>query len=241
MPFRCSADDAGALVMPAAPNAVRTEQRHRQQVVYFAALQSFLTYSLGWTRHDKGLLWWLEHDRPIEDRRFALLDATWFRDGNLTGYAAWFARRVSEHPEGAMEALEPWLARPDLAPMKLGEPWASRFREALTRDEWTGGYDPLHLWGGGHVGAPSRALASGSARLMGAQAASRSATFVADVVEGWYSQLAELGGRLPPLAGGASWKVDVFVKPIGFLGTFRRSRATGLWFSGRHRYHSVGN
>jgi hypothetical protein len=35
--------------------------------------------------------------------------------------------------------------------------------------------------------------------------------------------------------------VDVFVRQIGFVGTYRRSRDTGLWFAGQHRYHAVGN
>ena len=52
--------------------------------------------------------------------------------------------------------------------------------------------------------------------------------------------LAVQGTQLPPL-GESSWHVDVRVRPIEFLGTYRRSRVTGLWFAGQHRYHSVGN
>lgn len=238
--------------MPAAPDSIRDEapnwtRRHAQSLAYFASLQSFLTYSFGWTRHDKGLLWWLEHDRPTEDSRLALIDATWFHDGTLTGYAAWFAKRAASEPSGVIELLQRWLISPDLRPLQLSERWARRFGDALKREEWAGGSDPLHLWGGYHIAAPvqspglnGRARPS-RARLVGADATTGSAIFISEVVEGWYAELAELGARLPPLPGNASWRIEVFVKPFGFLGSYRRSRLTGLWFTGRHRYHSIGN
>jgi hypothetical protein len=37
-----------------------------------------------------------------------------------------------------------------------------------------------------------------------------------------------------------SWRVDVVCQPLGWLGTFRRSRRSGLWFTGRHRWHELG-
>lgn len=56
--------------------------------------------------------------------------------------------------------------------------------------------------------------------------------------EGWYSQL---------LTSPRAWKgshdvrMDVIVRPLGWLGTYRKSRVTGLWFRGRHRWHMLGN
>ena len=44
-----------------------------------------------------------------------------------------------------------------------------------------------------------------------------------------------------PDAGHRSWHVDVLCRPVGWLGTYRRSRQSGVWFSGPHRYHQVGN
>jgi hypothetical protein len=37
------------------------------------------------------------------------------------------------------------------------------------------------------------------------------------------------------------WTVDVVVEPWGWLGTFRRSPVTGLWYQGRHGVHLAGN
>jgi len=64
---------------------------------------------------------------------------------------------------------------------------------------------------------------------------------VAESVTGWYSALAELGNALPPRPGDGNWRVDIHVTPIGYLGEYRRSWMTGLWFAGPHRYHSSGN
>jgi hypothetical protein len=68
----------------------------------------------------------------------------------------------------------------------------------------------------------------------------RRGSLILDSMVGWYRALIEAGDQLPAV-GGRSWRVDVVVRPAGWLGTFRRSRTTGLWFSGRHRFHLVGN
>lgn len=48
------------------------------------------------------------------------------------------------------------------------------------------------------------------------------------------------GGGLPPV-GGHSWHVEVFDRETGWLGLFRQSRVTVLWFQGRHSLHAAGN
>ena len=40
---------------------------------------------------------------------------------------------------------------------------------------------------------------------------------------------------------GRSWRIDVFCKQIGWLGTYRRSRITGYWFAGKHNTHIAGH
>ena len=35
-------------------------------------------------------------------------------------------------------------------------------------------------------------------------------------------------------------RLDI-VRPLGWLGTFRKSRVTTLWFRGRHQWHMLGN
>lgn len=235
--------------MPAPPESIpdlyeNWARRSAQQLAYYTALQSFLTYSFGWSRHDKGLLWWYGEGWPTEDRRLAFMKDIWFFDDTLTGYLAWCARM---DPERAVSPLRRWLKQPDLGPLTIPETWASKFREALSDGVWTGGTDPMHLGGGWHGTTASALPEDGldrplaNARLADVDGESRSATFIADGIHGWYAKLAQLGEALPSLADNRSWRVEVYVRPIGFLGTYRRSRVTGLWFSGQHRYHIVGN
>lgn len=61
-----------------------------------------------------------------------------------------------------------------------------------------------------------------------------------DTYSGWYSALARLGATLPARFDGRSWRVDVVVRPIGWLGTYRQSRVTSRWFTGQHRWHELG-
>lgn len=246
-PYRCLADPASFVAMPADPAALpRTEsdfhQRFRQSVSYYTALQSFLTYSFGWSRHDKGLLWWYEQGWPTDDPRLALIREILFYDGTLTGYAAWCA---ALDPQTAIDPLRQWLIVPDTKPVALTVARKREFEEALARPPWVGGSDPMHLGGGIHGGAASLGWDSGSeptdARLVGVDIASRTAVFVAEDISHWYSKLNELGIQLPALPSGRNWRVDVYVRAIGFLGTYRKSHATGLWFSGRHKIHAAGN
>lgn len=247
MPYRCRADPAQGLVMPASPTSMLEdedwERRFKQQLAYYTSLHSFLTYSFGWTRHDKGLLWWYEAGWPTADPRLALLKDIWFDDDTLTGYLAW---ATTIDPSLIASPLRRWAKQLDVRPVQVPQRWVDEFRSALSEGVWAGGSDPMHLSGGWHGAAASGVVEAGAsdsppARMHGVDVQSRSATFVAEEVRDWYTNLTDLGERLPPLDGVLNWHVDVFVKPIGYLGVYRRSRQTGLWFSGQHRYHSVGN
>ncbi|MFD1574263.1 hypothetical protein ACFSEO_08975 [Agromyces cerinus subsp. nitratus] len=169
----------------------------------------------------------------MDDARFGLIEAVWGRDGNLLPYIEWCHDRLStfEH-----QALAEWTDY-DGAADQLSSEWQRRFAEA--RDEFTfDGTTPhgKHLEGGSHVEGPAGTRYDATLTVSG----ERTAVYAAESALGWYRGLVELGAGLP-LKPNASWRVEVFVRPIGFLGTYRRSRSTGLWFSGQHRYHSVGN
>jgi hypothetical protein len=61
-------------------------------------------------------------------------------------------------------------------------------------------------------------------------------------MDAWYFDLADKAVTLPPPGGShLSWFVDVYVRPVGHLGTYRRSTTTGLWYSGQHGIHMQGN
>jgi len=55
---------------------------------------------------------------------------------------------------------------------------------------------------------------------------------------GWYRHLLDSGPGNP---AGRSRRIDVIVRPLGWLGTYRCSRTTELWFRCRHHLHLLGN
>lgn len=99
-----------------------------------------------------------------------------------------------------------------------------------------GGGDPHHL--SDHIKGPLRPV-DRLPLLVRTSAADRRAVLFLDSMTGWYRALATETRSLPKLAG-HSWRVDVVVKPVGWLGTYRRSAETGLWFSCPHSVHVRG-
>ena len=59
----------------------------------------------------------------------------------------------------------------------------------------------------------------------------RRAVLMLSAYEGWYLTLSRLGATLPAREDGRSWRVNVVVRPLGWLGSYRLSRRTGagLW------------
>lgn len=139
MPYRVLADPQGMGVMPLSPADTVRRNEHgvpagnfEQGLGYFAALQSFLTYSFGWTRHDRGLLWWHDNGQPVEDPRFALVKAIWDGDGMLLRYLAWCVERAVPAPSLGWlgEPLHRWASKVDHEPATLSPSW----RERLARE-----------------------------------------------------------------------------------------------------------
>lgn len=218
---RVLANPTGNESLPASPYP-RSE--HEQAISYWSALYYMLKYSLGWMNPGKGMMWWLDHGVRSGDRRLEVLDRVWHEDGYLDIFAAWLCTA----PSGS-EAVRPdpaWLRRQELR------------AQALTWPPFTGGSDPLHLQ---NVDAEvNGAEPNEEARLLRSSTKERAAVLMLDRFQGWYGSLGRLGGTLPEL-GSRSWHIDVVVREVGWLGTYRRSRETGLWFSGQHRFHVVGN
>ncbi|WP_157002065.1 hypothetical protein [Agromyces laixinhei] len=231
LPYRALAAPVIAQ-MPAAP---RPDAEIMPYLSYWNSLQGFLTFSFGWTRHDRGLRWWYDAGRPLGDPRLALLDAVWERDGNLIAYIEWCHDRLSTLSH---QALAEWTTF-DSSRDELSPHWEKTLRAVRERPEVSAATPHgKHLESGGHSDGP--AAGQHDAKLVVVPDSEHRAVLTAGSALGWYRGLVELGESLPKLSN-ASWRVDVYVRPIGFLGTYRRSRATGLWFSGRHRFHTVGH
>ncbi|MCJ1708533.1 hypothetical protein [Microbacterium sp. VKM Ac-2923] len=204
---------------------------------YWASLQSFLAFSFGWSRHDRGLTWLLTQPELPDDPRFAVLDTVWGRNGDLERYLEWCL-----HVGAQNSAIRFLGCDADLSPLIVEG--ALSIKLAGIRREMQQTALPLtphgkHLERGDHVKGPAERKAGDAGCLRTINGSPPRAVYVRQHFGGWYTGLAEAAAALPPSS--RSWRVDVFVRSVGFLGTYRKSRTTGLWFSGRHRYHSVGN
>jgi len=102
---------------------------------------------------------------------------------------------------------------------------------------WAGGTDPLHL--ASHAQSPLEPAEAPTVTHNDSDHSPRSA-LLHESYPGWYRSLQETESLAEPHQSGRSRKVDVVIRRIGWLGTYRQSRETGLWFRGRHRLHQLG-
>jgi hypothetical protein len=118
--------------------------------------------------------------------------------------------------------------------------WREAARASMAPEKYpyfnlSGGGDPLHLSRHGFGSGDS----DPDAFLAIESESSRRAVFISSDMNSWHGNLAVHANSLPD--HGDHWYIEVVVRPVGSLGVFRKSRQTGLWFSGQHRYHSPGN
>lgn len=214
-------------------------QEHITARGYWFSLLHLLSFSFGWLKPGAGLEWWLKNDRPTEDHRFALISETWLQDGYLDQILKWLENNSDIRPlfpyanTSFIQSLTP----------KSNVIHDQELVIALERlqipNPLTPGYDPLHL--APHLNSSATTNFPFEAQLTVSPTHEPHAVTTLDYMSGFYSQLHKVGERLGEHQSGQSWKVDVFIKKVGYLGTYRRSRKTGLWFAGPHSLHMVGN
>lgn len=214
-----------------------SDSSHDLALGYWSALLHLLIYSFGWARPDRGMRWWYDSGKPVDDPRLRLLKDVWDEDGQLDAFVAWLWTTQQLADVDALEAIAGRTI--DRASVPTDQEWLNKVTEAaasagIASPAPYGGWDPLHL--SNHCSGPLADVRS-TPTLVRSDAEKRRAVLVTDSMVGWYRVLA--GVDLPDL-GDQSWRVDVISKPVGYLGTFRRSRDTGLWFSGKHRFHVRG-
>jgi hypothetical protein len=215
--------------------APRRGEDIRTACAYWLPLLYLLTYSLGWRKPERGLKWWYDTGKPTDDLRLELISDVWDRDGQLDWFVAWLLSSDLWH-KVVRNLLPEWEI--PIKRIDIDQTWIARTCEAAMASgihNPAGGGDSLHL--SVHNSWPMSEPAA--TRLLRSDVSERHAVLFVDSMVGWYSALLSHGAELPPL-GDRSWYVDVVARPVGWLGTYRRSRVTGIWFSGRHRFHTVG-
>lgn len=221
---------------------------------YWFSLSAVLVGHLGWRHPAVGIAAWINNGMPDDDAVMSGVKQLWGL------YAAALLAEPSRNNllEIANEVLQPNPNIPtqESSYARLDTPEDDRIRMSIEEksesdEKWgaanTGGSDPLHLTS--HVvsmlGNFQSAHRSDQLDATLLHAAPDSHDVRASLVVGsrspWHLALTKWGNRLPIRQDGRSWRVDVTSKDYGYIGEFRRSRVTGLWFAGKHSSHMLGN
>lgn len=213
-----------------------------QACAYWEAAVYALAVVLGWEDMGLGLQRvYAAAPGKVASPHLDLLQAVWNDQGQLDLLALWAWHRgmriKMSDATGTVNVIEQERPPHDFH----GRDW---LREVVARhekqssfraDPYHGGTNPLHLWN--FLGAFGGA--EGEATLLHSGVDDRKAVLVLDHMQGWMGQLHRAAHALPNI-GERSWRVDVVVRPVGWLGTYRRSRVTGRWFAGTHSVHMLG-
>jgi hypothetical protein len=203
---------------------------------YWASLLHLLTFSFGWQYPALGLEWWVENRRPVDDPRFALIEQTWVADGEFDQFCAWlWAAPSIQMGGGGYSEYEVVLRTPK------PQQWFLDVGKRATEGSPFGGgdgIDSMHLKG--HFFPLEDVNPHGIELALDPNGEPRG-TLIAPTLAGWYAYLRDCEALQRPHPSDRSWRIDVVVKPVGWLGTYRQSRDTGRWFAGPHSLHVIGN
>lgn len=230
--WRALADPEGVHLWPSRPDPADYSSPS-----WWLPAVELMAYSLAWPRLDLGLRWWYDAGQPTDDPRLLLLRQ--MLGGDVDELAAWawssnYADELCQRIAAATQT-EPFEARRP----PVDDAWKRAVADRI-EGLWSpfgGESDPMHL--SVHAATPIED-STAEVTFVHSRPNERRAVMITNEYAGWYTALAVRGGQLPALPGNASWRVDVVCGPVGLLGTYRRSRVTGRWFAGRHRYHTVG-
>ncbi len=235
--WRMLTDPGGPTQPPPVPSSHGCDaDRLDRRIAYWAPLLTLTFGVLGWARPAVGVQRWMAAGRPADDVPVSVLARWWGAEARVL--ADWELRTSALSDLGHDVAIHTGtLLGPEET--KPGQQPASAHSYVFT-----GGGDPLHLaWHAkvhllGSDGEPGNP----TARIMHdpPDGPHREASLVLHRYAGWYADLVRLGSDLPVRRDGRSWRVHVTVAPLGYLGNYRRSKVTGRWFSGRHRWHMLG-
>jgi len=216
----------------------RGEDHPGNAPAYWASLLYLLVYSFGWRSPAHGVQWWNANRFPTDDARFALIKQVWVDDGMFEFFYEWLMTTQPQFDFGEDEA--------DLMLEYSTYRGGSRYAingELPTLEgyhlPYGGGTDPLHL--SAHVSNHWARPSTDNCALYLADDGSPSGVLIADNWSSWWEHLRNSEDLALPHPTGRSWRIEVFVRRFGYVGTFRRSHETGRWFAGKHRYHIVGN
>jgi hypothetical protein len=235
--WRAVTDPLGEHALPPPPRHVRPWDADSRDYAsaWWGPLLQLLFFAKGWARPDLGLARWLDLGQPDDDPVLKIVNRWWGpRAVEVLAWSSWshtLTRMAEQISEATHTAIQDVL---------LPDRWAEVRRSDEWETAWGCGSDCMHL--STHAVTPVWDVPDGGdAELIASRAGGAPRAVLAlPSYAGWYATLSRLGSRLPPRSDGRSWRIDVVVRPLGYLGTYRRSRETGRWFTGQHRWHELG-
>lgn len=220
--------------------APRPGQDHDEgPAAYWTALAHLIIYSFAWLQPHEGLDRLLA-DPVLGDPRTELIEEIWGADGMLHWFAAYLHASPCA-PRGYRSPLATFAQTPpNDDDDHLVPPWIDEVLDETDRSETVapmnrGGGDMLHI--SDHISGPVE-VPRAEADLVLDRHRPR-AVLTCDSGFGWYRTLTEAGATLPD--DWPAWHLEVYCRPLGYLGNYRCSEETGLWYAGPHELHSLGN
>jgi len=220
--------------------ATGPQDPHEQRRAYWTGALYLMLYRLGWADPARGLAWWASAGYPddYDDLTLRLMKKVWVNDGRIELLRTWLDLQqrpfLTEFAELCGYAHAPGRDSPPAAaavPANVAALYGDPLGPAHLHLEPAGQHIQGPFYGGGESARPPLFLRADERQ--------RRAVLVVDSMMGWYGALMSYGKTLPDL-GDRSWHVDVFVTSVGHLGRYRRSRTSGIWFTGQHSVHLAG-
>ncbi|MDQ0863771.1 hypothetical protein [Arthrobacter globiformis] len=212
-------------------------------ITYWFSLSAVVLGHLAWSNPALGMARWLNSGMPGDDgvlsglkRLYGADAAALILNRNVSELATKMIHVVPNHLDQSEDTFDPSEALIH-SPALVSRISRSRRWAAML----CGGSDPLQL--ADHLESLLLMPGPREVRLSGGS----DAVSVPNVhlllpnSSGWSKSLQRHGDKLPVRPDGRSWRVAVTSATLGYLGEFRRSRETGLWFAGRHASHMLGN
>lgn len=223
-------------------SSVEDTDHHAELLAFWGPFLHLISCGLGWPWPALGISRWIQHGRSRDHPILRVVDDWW--GPHLAPFVDWAATSYFYKHY--------WSIVAEVVASKTGASPSAPPRLSSSGKYSVGPFgsagDSMHLMT--HIApieigdlVPERVFAiQPNAQLLISKSVGHipRATLLLESYAGWYSTLNGITEQLPPQPSGRSWQVDVVVKPLGWLGTYRQSRQSGRWFSGRHRWHQLG-
>lgn len=218
---------AGPARRPAVP--MTADHHHFDLIAYWAPLVSLMHHGLRWRHPDIGLWRWRHEGQSFDDPVLRTLDQRYGTDLDLM--LAWLTSEGSYLNHGEASAVRfPLEMKRHCDMVRSSEAYAGSFGQ--DHDGHHLGYhvQPMEIPAQVSVVPAAGAMVAGSAIDV---------IVTADRFHDAFSTLRD--GGIAAQTSGRSTRVALFWPSGGWLGNYRCSRTTGLWFRGRHTVHALGN